>query len=82
MSRVVIDVREPAEYAQGHVEKAINIPIRKLAAAQEFAGIPKDAEVITYCRSGNRSGRAADMLKSMGYQNVTNGINQQHIESE
>lgn len=82
MSRLIIDVREPAEYSSGHVEEAINIPVSQLrAGSQELRDVAKDTEIITYCRSGHRAGVAANILTSLGYSNVVNGINQQHIES-
>ncbi len=82
MSRVIIDVREPFEFATGHVKGAINIPPSKLMAGDKrLNDIPKDAEIILYCRSGSRSGVSAHIMKSMGYTNITNGINKDQVRA-
>lgn len=67
----VIDVRTPHEYAQGHLKKAVNIPLAQLSAG---AGkLKKDKPVITCCASGMRSSSARAMLRSMGFAEVHNG---------
>lgn len=83
MKRVFIDVREPMEYAMGHVDGALNIPPAKLmAGARELAGIPKDTELILYCISGSRSNVAINILRDMGYTNLVNGINKSHVQAQ
>lgn len=83
MSRVIIDVREPFEFIMGHVKGAINIPPNKLMSGpKELFDIPKDTEIILYCRTGSRSAVSANIMKSMGYTNITNGINRGHIEQK
>lgn len=67
---LVIDVREPNEYAKGHIKGSKLIPLGQLAGRLAELG-PKDREIITVCRSGNRSGQAASILVAQGY-NVTN----------
>jgi len=68
-SAVVIDVRSPEEYAAGHVEGAINIPLDALASG--VGEIPKDAFVVTACgKGGGRSDSAAEQLRAMGYTSV------------
>jgi rhodanese-related sulfurtransferase len=64
----IIDVREPSEYEAGHVEGAINIPIRTLA--QSLDKVPTDKPVVLYCASGHRAGMATAALQSLGYGNV------------
>ena len=65
----------------GHVEGAINLPPASLmAGASALANIPKDAELIVYCRSGARSAASIPYLKQLGFTNITNGINQGHVE--
>lgn len=77
---VIIDVREPFEYASGHVEGALNIPPAQLmAGAPELKDVDKDAELIVYCLTGSRSNVAIQMLKRMGFTNLTNGINSAHV---
>lgn len=57
----IIDVREPQEYAQGHLENAILIPSTLIA--YKFSEIPKDRKVLLYCRSGARSASVAKYLQ-------------------
>ncbi len=66
----LIDVRTPAEYHDGHIPGAINIPHTKIAKKPPKR--PKDSLMIVYCRSGRRSGIARSHLKSMGYVRVVN----------
>ena len=65
---LLLDVREPEEYAHGHVPGAINLPQADLAT--RLAEIPPERAVYTICRSGLRSLRAAQFLKQMGYEAV------------
>lgn len=62
----IIDVREKGEFAEGHLENAINVPLSLLNTID----IDKDAKLIVYCRSGNRSKEAQKRLKNMGYVEV------------
>ncbi len=69
LDAVVIDVRSPEEFAAGHVEGAINIPLDRIALG--VGEIPKDAFVVTACgKGGGRSDRAAEQLRAMGYTSV------------
>lgn len=73
---IVLDVREPYEYKQGHVPGAVNIPLGQVDDAVNL--IPdKDAILYVYCAAGVRSARACRRLTSLGYAKVTNigGIN-------
>ncbi len=80
MGHILIDVREPDEFAAGHAKGAINIPLNDIAqGAAQLGSVPKNAEVIVYCRSGNRSGVAMQILRQRGFTNVTNGINQAYM---
>ncbi len=67
-SPLLIDVREPADYEAGHIEGAINIPIRSLA--DNLDKIPADQPVIVYCASGLRAGMSTAALAILGYDNV------------
>ncbi len=67
---VVLDVREPQEYAHGHVSGAISLPQADLAS--RLAEVPRDRPVFVICQSGMRSLRAAQFLKQMGYERVVN----------
>ena len=64
----LIDVRTPAEYAEGHIPGAVNIPLRTLA--DNLDQIPSDENVVVYCASGHRAGMATSTLRSLGYDNV------------
>ena len=66
----VVDVRSAAEYAMGHVPGAALVPLDTLAAQAKTALPDLDATLLVYCRSGNRSGAAAKMLKDLGYTKV------------
>ncbi len=82
MNSVIIDVRESWEFSSGHVKGALNIPPQKLMkGAKQLAGVPKDTNIIVYCRSGSRSNVAAHILNGLGYTNVTNGINKEQVEA-
>jgi rhodanese-related sulfurtransferase len=81
--RIIIDVREPIEFKMGHVEGAINIPPNKLmAGAEKLQDVPKDTELILYCRTGSRSAVSMNILQDMGYTNVINGINKDHVKAK
>ncbi|GAB5602648.1 rhodanese-like domain-containing protein [Thermus sp. FJN-A] len=67
---VVVDVRTPMEFAQGHVPGAINLPVEAIASWADQ--VPKDRPVYLYCRSGNRSRQAAEYLKRKGHANLYN----------
>ena len=66
----IVDVREPGEYAAGHLNGAHNIPLTQLR--ERMAEIPKDVPVYLHCRSSQRSYYAICCLRGHGYENVTN----------
>lgn len=68
----ILDVREPAEFAFGHIPGAVNIPLGELE--DRFSEIAKDKKVYVICRTGSRSDLAAQKLTEKGYQNVKNVI--------
>ena len=65
---IVVDVRTPAEYADGHIPSAVNIPVSEIGG--QPPSVPKDSLVVVYCRSGARSSRAAESLRALGYTRV------------
>ena len=67
---VLLDVREPEEYAYGHVPGAVNLPQAELAT--RLVEVPQDRPVFVICESGMRSLRSAQFLRQMGYTHVTN----------
>jgi len=66
---LVIDVRGAGEYADGHVQGAVNVSLGRLA--KKLASIPREQPVVTYCnmhhRGESRGERAAAMLREHGY---------------
>ena len=69
---VMIDVRTDEEWRSGYIEGAIHIPLSEIKEDIENYKISKDEEILLYCRSGNRSGRAKAILDELGYTNTTN----------
>ena len=69
---VMIDVRTDEEWRAGYIEGAIHIPLSEIKKNIENYEISKDEEILLYCRSGNRSGRAKVILDELGYTDVTN----------
>lgn len=69
---ILIDVRSPQEFNEGHLEGAISIPEYEFKRKIEMKIKNKDAIIIVYCNSGRRSRRAADILRKLGYTNVYN----------
>lgn len=68
---VLLDVRTPEEYAEERLAGAILVPLQELSAgALNNAGISKDQDIYIYCRSGNRSKQAYDLMTAMGYENI------------
>jgi phage shock protein E len=65
---ILVDVRTPGEFATGYIPTAVNIPV------SDIAGNPptkdKNALIVVYCRSGNRSAKARAILEGMGYTDV------------
>lgn len=67
---VLLDVRTPQEYREGHIPESKNIPLYQLQQVRQVAG--PDTPLFVYCHSGARSREAAAMLGRMGYEKVTN----------
>ena len=73
-SAVLVDVREPDEWAAGHAPEAVHVPLASVAASA--SGLPTDVPVIVICRSGRRSDAAAIELRRSGVDaiNLTGGM--------
>ena len=67
---VVLDVRTPAEYAEGHVPGAINIPNGELAARVAELTDAKGRDIVVYCRSGVRAAQAINVLDKAGFKRL------------
>ena len=82
MERIIIDVREPYEFARDHVEGAINIPPAELMrGAPALKDVPKDTELVLYCLSGARSNASMPYFRQLGFTNVVNGTNKDHVRA-
>lgn len=82
MKPIIIDTREAFEYQASHYPGAINISAQAFLSGNvpsALDGVPKDQPVIVYCRSGARSNTVSHILKSHGFTNITNGINEHHV---
>jgi rhodanese-related sulfurtransferase len=69
----IIDVRTPAEFAEGHVRGAQNIDVQAASFADRIAALPKGGTYLVYCRSGNRSAQAAATMQDAGLTVVDGG---------
>ena len=83
MKPMIIDVREFGEFASGHAEDAINIPVMRFMhdVPGELKDIDKEAPIILYCNNGSRASLAERWLREYGFTNVTNGVNQEAVEA-
>lgn len=66
----LIDVREPDEFASGHIPNAVDVPLGDVVNGVIRLGIPKDQPIMVYCRTGRRSSEAASKLQGAGYQKI------------
>lgn len=67
----LIDVRTPAEFAEGFVKGAVNIDVSDPSFEAKIADLDKDAAYNIYCRSGNRSAAAIEIMRNAGFTNLT-----------
>ena len=66
----IIDVRTPEEFSNGHLEESINYEWQEIAL--KIRDIDKNKKIYLYCRSGNRSQKATNILVDLGYNDVIN----------
>ncbi len=67
---LILDVRRPSEYAEGHVPGAVNIPRGDLEDRLAELGPDRDREIVVYCKSGMRAAMAERELVDAGFTNV------------
>jgi phage shock protein E len=72
-SRVVIDVRTPAEFAAQHIAGAQNIDVEASDFSKRIAALDKAGKYLVYCHSGRRSGIAAEQMASAGFKDILDG---------
>lgn len=68
---VVVDVRTPDEFADGHLEGAVNIDVSAADFGDRIALLDPAADYVVYCRSGNRSASAVAAMRGAGFTAVT-----------
>ncbi|WP_339723472.1 rhodanese-like domain-containing protein [uncultured Paraglaciecola sp.] len=73
---VIVDVRTPEEFKEGHVPNAINVPLSEIVDNPAILSSSKEKSIVLYCRSGYRAGKAAEALHKDGYQNLS------HLEGD
>lgn len=73
---VIVDVRTAAEFKQGHVPNAINIPLSEIIDSPDILASSKLKSIVLYCRSGYRANKAAEALYKDGHQNL------RHLEGD
>ncbi|MBS3968133.1 MAG: rhodanese-like domain-containing protein [Truepera sp.] len=71
---LLLDVREPDEHAEAHIPGDRLLPLTEFA--ERYSELPREREIVVYCRSGRRSAQVVNFLLAQGYQaiNVTGGI--------
>lgn len=69
-SWTLIDLRTPAEFATGHLQNASNLNFYATDFRAKLEGMNRHQPIIMYCQSGNRSGKALEMMREMGFRNV------------
>lgn len=70
---VIIDVRTPTEFAEGHLDGALNIDVQSAEFDALIAELPTDGDYVVYCRSGNRSATAVERMERVGFTSLVNG---------
>lgn len=74
---VILDVRTPGEFAQGHVKGALNIDFHQAGSLDQINTMDKNATYLVYCRTRNRSGAVVNSMSQNGFKNIiqmTDGI--------
>ena len=67
---VILDVRTPEEFAEGHIEDAVLVDFYEPGFADELAALDPTVPYVLYCRSGNRSGQTLAMMDELGFEAV------------
>ncbi len=76
----LIDVRTPEEYAAGHIDGAINLPLQNIQSGS-MPHVSRDKPIYVYCHSGNRSSQATVILKNAGYATINDLGAITHVQS-
>jgi phage shock protein E len=71
--RTLIDVRTPEEVADGHLAGALLLDLQRPDFRDAVAELPRDEPYFVYCRTGNRSGQAIEIMRELGFTDLVNG---------
>ena len=71
---LLVDVRTAEEFAEGHIEGALNIDYFSATFSDEISNVGLEKPVLVYCRSGNRSGKSMRIMYDLGFKEVYNLI--------
>ena len=74
---VILDVRTPEEFSEGHIENAVNLDFYSDDFKEELDKLDKNKTYVTHCRSGGRSAKTLNLMKELGFKeayNITGGI--------
>jgi phage shock protein E len=71
--RVLVDVRTPEEVAEGHLAGALLLDLHRPDFRDAVAELPRDEAYFVYCRTGNRSGQAIEIMRELGFTDLVNG---------
>ncbi|HSF54197.1 MAG TPA: rhodanese-like domain-containing protein [Algoriphagus sp.] len=69
---VILDVRTSGEFSSGKIRGARNLDIMTPGFINQVKNLPKDKTYLVYCRSGNRSGQACDIMADLGFEKIKN----------
>ncbi len=67
---VVLDVRTPGEFSEGHIEGAVNVDVRSEDFAEQLAKLDRGSTYVLHCKSGARSTRALAVMEEQGFENI------------
>ncbi len=69
-TNLIIDVRTPKEFSDGHIPKSLNIPLDDIKNTVMSKNINKHTKIIIYCNTGSRARKASTLLDSLGFTNI------------
>lgn len=72
---ILLDVRSPQEFEEGHLENAISLPEYEIKEKANYVLLDKQQVIIVYCSTGHRSQKAQKLLQKLGYEKVYNLCN-------
>ena len=67
---MILDIRTPGEYRGGHIPNSVLLDYHSPGFRDSLAALDRDRAYFVYCRSGNRTGRAVDMMKELGFTRI------------